>query len=110
VLDRSEFDQPTGRHAILVEREVKVCNLMTYMRWFAAVPIEDRRVALDTVGDTEVSTVFLGVNCRPFGAPHWFETMLVVRGHWQCCGRYSSWEEAQAGHLAAVATLKAALV
>jgi hypothetical protein len=34
----------------------------------------------------------------------------VVRGHWQCCGRYSSWEEAQAGHLAAVATLKAALV
>lgn len=58
------------------------------------------RVALDIFGDTEVSTVFIGLdyNFCVEGPPIVFETMIF---HGPLAGeqeRYSTWEEAEAGH------------
>jgi hypothetical protein len=71
-----------------------------------------KRVALETVGDVEVSTVWLGLNhewddTRP---PRYFETMLFgalddddeVR-----CWRWTSEEAAVAGHERIVTALRA---
>lgn len=60
----------------------------------------DRHVALSMQGDVRVSTVFLGLDhsFRESGPPILFETMAFI-GH-EAAGqeRYSTWEEAEAGH------------
>ncbi len=59
----------------------------------------------------QVSTVFLGLDHR-FGAdgpPVVFETMTFGGPFDQEQDRYSTWEEAEAGHAAAVARAKAAM-
>lgn len=71
--------------------------------------IDRRRVAETEVGDFWVSTVFLGVdhNFCEAGPPLLFETMVFrvsdgtprTSSSW----RYSTWEQAEAGHAAAVA-------
>lgn len=71
-----------------------------YIRWRIKNPMH-RRIALDTVGDLEVSTVFLGLN-HAYTREHppvLFETM-VFRGD-ESTGeqeRYCTWAEAEAGH------------
>lgn len=62
-----------------------------------------RRVARDRIGDAEVSTVFLGID-HSFGQgpPLIFETMIFGGQHDQDQWRYSTWDEAVAGHQAAV--------
>lgn len=58
-----------------------------------------RRVAKDTIGDTEVSTVFLGIDHSPFGEkPLLFETMVFGGELNQEQIRYETWEEAEFGH------------
>ena len=71
---------------------------------------EARRVGADVVGDVRVSTVFLGID-HSWGAgpPLYFETM-VFGGTWdQECDRYSTWDEAAAGHAETVRRLSASL-
>ena len=69
------------------------------------------RVAEDTLPDGRwVSTVFLGMN-HSFrdGPPMIFETLVFPRkGKWteESGERYSTWDEAMAGHTAVVAKLK----
>jgi hypothetical protein len=67
---------------------------------------DDRRVAYTEFDDCRVSTVFLGID-HSFGdgPPLLFETMVFPNNkdgleNWadMHCRRYSTWEEAEAGH------------
>ena len=84
-------------------------DLYTWGKWFANH--KNRRVALTEVGDLEVSTVFLGINHR-FGnndrPPLVFETMVFKGGseYGDYTNRYSSWDDAEAGHKATVRKLE----
>lgn len=62
--------------------------------------MDNRRVALHVIGDSEVSTVFLGLdhNFRSDGPPLLFETLVTGGPLDQRMERYSSWSEAVAGH------------
>lgn len=77
--------------------------------WMAMkVDFENRcRVASTFVGDSHVSTVFLGVNHNFLDDDHpiTFETMIFAPGRAEVIGHYATWEEAEAGHAKAVASL-----
>src|SRR5690606_14600642 len=78
------------------------------------VPVDDRdwrwlprendddpgRVAQDSIGEVKISTVFLGINYRPFdeGLPLVFETMIFGGEFDQMQEHYATWGEAEAGH------------
>lgn len=68
---------------------------------------ESRRVAKTTVGDADVSTVFLGIdyNWTGKGPPLVFETMIFGGNYDQETWRWSTWNEAEAGHTRIVAAL-----
>ncbi len=85
-------------------------------RWSKAYEsMGNRRVAFDQIGTIEVSTVFLGLDHDfsyvrqgegPNPNPIVFETMAFnMPGGDRPCFRYRTWEEAEAGHNAFVATL-----
>lgn len=63
-----------------------------------------RKVAFTTVGDVDISTVFLAINhaFHPNDPDLWFETMIFGGSHDEFQERYTTWEEAEAGHAAAV--------
>ncbi len=74
-----------------------------------------RTVGKDTVDGVTVSTVFLGSD-HSYGPelgqpdPLWFETMVfegVGKGWDQTRDRYTTWEQAEAGHKEVVARLRA---
>lgn len=78
--------------------------------WIALYTDENKRVAHDTIGNVNVSTVWLGLNhAWGGGAPLIFETMVfggVLDGD---CERYGSEAEALAGHAAMVTRVREAL-
>jgi len=82
---------------ILDKHDVVECDdLMTWAKWYGTA---DRGVALDQKGDVEVSTIFLGIDHQfGDGPPLLFETMVFGSEHDQYTDRYSTWEEAEAGH------------
>jgi hypothetical protein len=85
------------RHYILDgHKPVVVNDVVVWGRWMQTA---DRHVALDTVGDVRVSTVFLGLDHRfgP-GSPVLFETMVFGGPLDQEQNRYATWDEALAGH------------
>lgn len=91
---------------ILDGHEPVACDdLMEWGRWFETA---DRIVAKDTVGDVEVSTVFLGLD-HSFGEgnPLLFETMVFNGSLNEEMNRYCTWEEAEAGHAAMVERVSA---
>lgn len=64
-------------------------------RWFDAAVI---KVATDHIGPAVVSTVFMGLDTAWAGPPLLFETMIFggeLHGRQR---RYSTWDEAEAGH------------
>ncbi len=78
-------------------------DLLKWAKWFET---SERRVAEAELGSNGyVSTVFLGLDHRfgTNGPPLLFETMIFGGPHDQYCDRYSTWEEAEAGHAKAVA-------
>lgn len=79
-------------------------DLMTWARWFETA---ERHVAQDYIGEARVSTVFLGLD-HSFGSgpPLLFETMIFGGPHNDYQERYSTWEEAEAGHAKALALVK----
>jgi hypothetical protein len=81
-------------------------DLLTWARWFEDG--EKRRVAHDVVGLVSVSTVFLGIDHQfGNGPPLLFETMTFgPSDDGQEQHRYSTWDEAVAGHNAIVGRLK----
>lgn len=68
-----------------------------FYEWFEKA---DRRVALDSRGAIRVSTVFLGLDHNHFGSgpPLLFETLVQGGPNDGDMMRYSTWDEAIAGH------------
>jgi hypothetical protein len=73
-----------------------VDDVLEWGTWFETA---NRRVAKDTIGDSEVSTVFIGLD-HSFGGdkPLIFETMVFDGPLDGEMDRYSTWEEAEKGH------------
>ena len=91
-------------YGILKDRKVVACGYFRQLRWLSD-PRTDRRVGRDLVGDYTVSTVFLSVpiakvsqNSKDPGDYYWFETLVTHPAEDELDDRYSSWEEAEAGH------------
>lgn len=94
----------TGKY-ILVGKEPKaVDDVLEWAGWFETA---ERTVAKTHLPNVEVSTIFLGLD-HSFGGlpPILFETMIFGGEHDQYQDRYATWEEAEAGHLRAVALVK----
>jgi hypothetical protein len=70
------------------------------LRWATWFETADRQVAESLQGDVRVSTVFLGLDhsFSDHGPPVLFETMVFIGHDAQDCERYSTWDEAEAGH------------
>lgn len=85
-------------HYILDGHETVACDLLTWGRWLQEND-EVRIVKKDTVGESLVSTVFLGLN-HSFGEgpPLLFETLVFKGPLADEMDRYSTWEEAERGH------------
>lgn len=84
-------------------------NLLEWAMWFETA---ERRVARDEFDGFTVSTVFLGLDrSAGMGRPVLFETMIFTETDHELAGyahRYSTWEEAEAGHARAVEMARAA--
>ena len=78
------------------------CGLM---EWANILERGEHVLWQDEVGDSLVSTVFLGLDHRfgSDGPPLWFETMIFTDGEGDYMERTSTWELAREQHLAALA-------
>lgn len=74
---------------------VKCSSLMEWATWFDKA---ERWVARDTIGDSVVSTIFLGCDHSFGDPPLLFETMVFGGALDQEMDRYRTWEEAELGH------------
>lgn len=80
---------------------------VTVEEWIDGFDIRNRRVARTELGKVTVSTVHLGLNHQyGDGPPLIFETMVLGGEHDWWCDRYSTEEQACAGHAAVVAWLR----
>jgi len=83
-------------------------NLRIASEWaYGPEGLAHRRVALDRLGDTEISTVFLIADhsFREDGFPILFETLVMGGPEDGEMTRYATWYEAEEGHRATVARL-----
>jgi hypothetical protein len=79
-------------------------DLIAWARWLET---SHRQIALDTIAGVLVSTVFLGLDHAFGGAtPILWETMIFGGEHHEYQERYTSREDAIAGHAKAVALVK----
>ena len=75
-------------------------DLMKWGMWFETA---NRHVADTHIGGIRVSTVFLGIDHQfGRGLPLLFETMVFRGKSGEETWRYETWQEAEAGHKAAV--------
>ena len=85
------------------DKTYRECGLMEWAEQFETM---DRHVAKDVINGHRVSTIWLGLDHNYFGGkPLLFETMIFVDEHGGndiYVDRYSTWEEAQIGHLRAI--------
>jgi hypothetical protein len=91
---------------ILDGHQVVPCDdILDWGHWFETA---DRIVKKTTVGESEVSTVFIGLDHRfqGGGPPLVFESMVFGGPQDGDQERYSTWGEAERGHEALVAKLK----
>ena len=81
---------------------------LAWSLWFETA---DRRVALTKMGDVEVSTVFLGIDHSFGGGPPLLYETLVFGGPLDGeMERYSTLQEAEAGHQRMVARVSGEVV
>lgn len=75
---------------------VKKSDILEWAKWFEK---ENRTVEKTKIGDSEISTVFLGID-HSFGGgiPLLFETMVFGGAMDGEQDRYSTWTEAEIGH------------
>jgi len=98
----------TSRYYILIDGEPVQCpDLLAWAEWFER---SDRTLARTTIGPSEVSTIFLGLDhdFAGFGPPVLWETMIFggpLAGEQK---RYTSATAARAGHDHYVALLQMA--
>ena len=94
-------------HYILEGHKVVETDLITWAKWLEGA---ERHVAKENVGDVRVSTVFLGTNHSfGYGPLLLFETMVFGGSLDQEQDRYTTWEEAEAGHKAMVKRVNEAI-
>lgn len=67
------------------------------LEW-AGKNVESRRVAVTQLPDCLISTVFIGINIHQQNPPAVFETAVFTDSGVDIPKRYSTWEEALAGH------------
>lgn len=82
---------------ILKKHEIVPCpDFIEWAKWFEGA---DRIVDKTTIGESKVSTVFLGLD-HSFGSgpPLVFETMVFGGKLADEMDRYSTWDEAVTGH------------
>lgn len=86
-------------HYILDGHKAVPVDLITWAKWFEAT--KNRHVARETIGDADISTVFLGLD-HSFGdgPPLLFETMVFGGSLDQEQDRCTTWEQAAAMHAA----------
>lgn len=84
---------------------IMVSDPTMWAGWFGTA---NRTVAKTVVvpNDTEVSTVFLGLDHGFGGVPLLFETLVFGGACDGLMDRYSTWDEAEAGHIAMVEQVK----
>lgn len=83
-------------------RTPKPCHSLT--EWARSLDPAYRQTAEDVIDGVRISTVFLGLDHQfGKGPPHLWETMILGGEHDDYCDRYSSHEDAIAGHARAVA-------
>ncbi len=94
----------TDKYILEGKKPIPEPDLMAWGRWFEAA---DRYVGKTDVGEVHISTVFLGLNhCFGEGPPVLFETMVFGGDLDQEQERYTTWDEAEAGHAAMVGRVK----
>lgn len=78
------------------------------VEWAESMEKTDRTVKRTTVGESRVSTVFLGLDhsFEEGATPVLFETMVFGGPDDQYQERYTTWDEAEAGHDRIVAMLE----
>lgn len=90
------------KHYILKDKTPVAVDLTTWAEWFES---HNRSVIKTSKDDYIVSTVFLGLdhNFKDTGDPILFETMVFKNNSLAelYCDRYSTWKEAEAGHIKA---------
>lgn len=89
----------------LDKHEAIPCSQHEWIAWIGdrdnlKPPESAWRVGLDRIGKIEISTVFLGLDHSFGGTPKIFETMTFENDndHHNHCERYSTWNDADAGH------------
>lgn len=91
-------------HYILDGRNAVPCDdVLMWAKWY-----ENNNhivAAWGDRGDVYVSTVFLSIDHGFGGVPLLFETMIFGGPHHQWQDRYSTWQEAAAGHNRVVANV-----
>jgi len=88
-------------YILINKKPVLEPDILKWGRWHQNV--DNRRVNNSTIGDANVSTVFLGLDHGTRnGEVLLFETMIFGGEHDQEQWRYATWEEAQEGHKEAV--------
>lgn len=78
------------------------------IKWAVEFAITNKKVARNRIGDTDISTVFLGTDRGPSvsGQPLLFETMIFGGQHDEYTERCSTWDEAVIQHVKAVELVK----
>jgi hypothetical protein len=98
-----------GYYVLLGKLAVPEPDVMKWAHWLGTA---NRHVAQDKIGGVMVSTIFLGLD-HSHGRgefPVLFETMVFRGGDPQEQDRYETWEQAEAGHKAMVALIRAELI
>ena len=80
---------------------------LQWIEWMASTPQESRVVKQTTIGEFEISTVFLGIDTHPnaSGEPLVFETMIFGGNLDGGTRRVSTWNRALENHRAACAMI-----
>ncbi len=91
-------------HYILEGHTPVSCDLMT---WGRSLTLHNRIVKKEAIGDSLVSTVFLGLDHEAGNEPPLlFETLVFEGPLADEMDRYSTWEQAEQGHAAMVERVK----
>lgn len=91
-----------GYYKLVGKVAVPCADVLEWARWLEANP-DAKIVKQENVGGFHVSTVFLGLDhAWGGGTPLLFETMVFGGPGDQSQDRYSTWDEAMAGHIATV--------
>lgn len=96
----------THRYMLDGHKPVKCPDLMTWAKWFETSGAE-RTVKVTTIGNVEVSTVFIGLDMSfaDESPRQLFETMVFGGEYHGRCLRCATWMEAELQHDATVASV-----